>query len=382
VAKVTLLLSLFFGSNTAGFYLWQQPRARQQRLGQALLLLGALILGANMALLGQMFHLAGSASALLLVWGLGVLVIAYGLQLTPLGVLAILLIGLGYWQGVLGIPEDSWSLLALEHMPLLTSLLLVPLAYWCRSQAIFVLSVTLGIAALEVNLLAALKVFPRSPGWIATVMFVLPPALLWSYNDWLWPAVSIRFQSVARGLALLFLSLLFYIASFYGAWTSSWAQANAQSLSSWAPLLDVGFLIALTIFQWLALRRQGRGQPSRAWGWTTKGIACLLVVTAIIPLWHLEISPISVLAVVILNGLLFLLASSLIHAGLTQGERRTFWGGIVLLALQILSRLLEYETGLLIKSFVFLLCGTAVIVIGLRFERHLATLKTTTGNSP
>jgi uncharacterized membrane protein len=335
-----------------------------------------------MALLAQMFHLAGSGAALLLAWGLGVLVMAYGLQLATLGVLAILLIGLGYWQGVLGIPEESWSLLALEHMPLLTSLLLVPLAYWCRSQAIFVLSATLGIAALEVNLFEALKVFPRSPGWIATVMFVLPPALLWSYHDWLWPAVSIRFQSVARGLALLFLSLLFYFASFYGAWASSWAQASAPSLSNWAPLLDVGFLIALTTFQWLSLKRQGRRQASGEWGRTTKGFACLLVVTAIVPLWHLQISPIPVLAVVILNGLLFLLASSLIHAGLTQGERRTFWNGIVLLALQILSRLLEYETGLLVKSFVFLLCGTAVIVIGLWFERYLATLKITKGDSP
>lgn len=380
-AKVTLLLSLFVGINVAGFYLWRQPRARQQRLGQFFLLLGALILGANMALLAQMFHVGGSIYGLLLAWGLGVLVMAYGLQITTLGGLALLLTGLGYWQGVLVSEGDSWYRLLLAHMPLLAGLLFVPLAYWCRSSAIFVLGVTLGIAALEVNLLVALEIFNRSPGWIVALIFVLPPALLWGYNDWSWPRVSIRFQSLARRLALLFLSILFYIASFYGLWTGPWTASSIQSPSNWAALLDVGLLMALTIFQWLSLMRQGNRQASRHGGRTTH-VACLLVITAFVPVWHLDVSPIPIFAVVIFNGLLFLLASSLIYVGLAQGERRTFWSGMVLLTLQILSRLLEYETGLLIKSFVFLFCGTAVVVTGLWFERHLATLKITKGNTP
>ena len=95
--KVTLLLSLFIGVNIAGFYLWRQRDGGKQRLGHGLLILGALILGANMALMGQMFHIGGSLYQLLLAWAVGVLAMAYCLSLTSLGVLSIILVILGYW---------------------------------------------------------------------------------------------------------------------------------------------------------------------------------------------------------------------------------------------------------------------------------------------
>jgi hypothetical protein len=43
---------------------------------------------------------------------------------------------------------------------------------------------------------------------------------------------------------------------------------------------------------------------------------------------------------------------------------------MVLLILGIISRMLEYNTGLLAKSIVFALCGIGVIGAGLWFERH------------
>ncbi|WRH68570.1 MAG: DUF2157 domain-containing protein [Planktothrix sp. GU0601_MAG3] len=102
--KVLLLLSLFIGVNTTGFYLWKQPSdslevGRKQKLGQGLLIFGALILGANIALMGQIFHQSGSTHELFLVWGIGVLLMSYSLQLTSLGFLGLLLYGIGYWTG-------------------------------------------------------------------------------------------------------------------------------------------------------------------------------------------------------------------------------------------------------------------------------------------
>ncbi|NER32437.1 MAG: DUF2157 domain-containing protein, partial [Symploca sp. SIO1C4] len=94
--KVTLLLSLFIGINTIGFYLWRrQTNLWQRRLGKALLFLGALVLGANMAVISQMFYQNEQLYQWYLVWGLGVLVMAYSLRLTWLGILSVLLIGLG-----------------------------------------------------------------------------------------------------------------------------------------------------------------------------------------------------------------------------------------------------------------------------------------------
>ncbi|MEK0189760.1 DUF2157 domain-containing protein, partial [Microcoleus anatoxicus] len=82
-ARVALLLSLFVAVNAAGFYLWRIPpsrsknsnpnipltKGRNKLLGEGLLLLGSLILGANMALMAQMFHIGGSAYGLFLAWG-------------------------------------------------------------------------------------------------------------------------------------------------------------------------------------------------------------------------------------------------------------------------------------------------------------------------
>ncbi|MEY2856499.1 MAG: hypothetical protein RLZZ74_808, partial [Cyanobacteriota bacterium] len=54
--KVLLLLGLLIGTNWGGFYLGRSANQRQSRLGQGLLLLGALTFGANLGLMSQMFH--------------------------------------------------------------------------------------------------------------------------------------------------------------------------------------------------------------------------------------------------------------------------------------------------------------------------------------
>ncbi|NES69065.1 MAG: DUF2157 domain-containing protein, partial [Okeania sp. SIO2D1] len=86
---------------------------------------------------------------------------------------------------------------------------------------------------------------------------------------------------------------------------------------------------------------------------------------------HLSINEIPQIATFIINIEMFLLAAGLIRIGLMRGIRGGFWGGLVLLTLQIICRTFEYNTGLLLKSFVFILCGVGVIAAGLWFERHL-----------
>ena len=381
--KVTLLLSLFIAVNVAGFYLWKRPVIetrhgtflhQQQQLGQGLLLFGSLILGANMALMSQMFHINRSGYELFLSWGLGVLAMAYSLRLNSLGVLAILLIGLGYLKGVhlSAQREFSWLGLMLEHMPLIASLMLVPLAYWCRSQAIFILAAILVVISLELNI-AALGSLRSSRGWSEAIAFTLTPALLWAYRD-LWPSSSSLFQPIARNLALLFLSITFYTFSFHLPWEATSAQPHDQFPVNWLPLIDVVLLSGLTAFSCLHFAYSTISRPSRRdVDLNTKFVVYSIAITSVVFLWHFGFRPIPVIAVTIFNGLLFLIAAGLIHHGLSQEQRSSFRSGIVLLALQILSRLLEYDTGLLFKSLIFLLCGVGVIAAGLWFERHLST---------
>jgi uncharacterized membrane protein len=375
--KVILLLSGFVGINTAGFYLWRRPTEGWQRpLGQGLLVLGALVLGANMALMSQMFHQSGLLYQLYLVWGLGVLAMAYCLRLTLLGMLSALLIGLGYLTSLWGssefgtLGEFSWLRLMVQYMPVLGGLMFIPLAYWCRSRWMFRIALVAMVFSLEASLIRLDVV--GSSGWMAAIACALPPALLWAYSDSLWkiPPTAESFDGIARNLAVTFLSLLFYILSFLGIWnTPSDLSADVSSKLPLPLLLDILLLSGLTLWEW------GRLLVLRRVNLPTSVVAGMIILSAFVPYWHLNISRSPTVAVLIFNLLLFLLAVGLIREGLSQGQRRLFWGGMVLLTLQIFSRMLEYNTDLLFKSFVLLLCGLGVIAAGLWFERYVRTMR-------
>lgn len=389
--KAILLFSCFVGVNAAGFYLWRKPSTHggQQRLGQGLLLLGALLLGANLGLMSQMFHQSGNWYELLLVWGLGVAAMAYSLRLAPLGVLALILVCLGYavsWGSSSIWREISGTSLVIQHLPLVVSLVFVPLAYWCRSRVIFGLSAI----AIAVSLTFNLKPYTAwSVGWILAIAFVLPPALLWSYSTDLWQIpprgrqrLSSRFspsggaahldafQPISRSLAVWFLSILFFVFAFRGWWDSN-PSNDAIRLQdwSWFPLIDAVILAIVAGLGWFQLQSQFRlGHPQER-RINSGAIAVFLLVTALLLIAHTSLIQVSVLLVLAFNAMLFLLALGLIGDGLALAHRSTFWGGMVLLILGIISRTLEYDTGLLLKAIVFAVCGVGVILAGLRFER-------------
>jgi uncharacterized membrane protein len=397
--KVLMLLTLFVGVNALGFYLWKQllslPIAgqAQQRFGHGLLLLGALILGANMALMGQIFHHSGSAYALCLIWGLGVAAMAYSLRLVSLGVLAILLMGIGYWLGI----QELFSVdvlprlgLMMQNMPIVAGVLFVPLAYRCRSKVLFGLAAIAVISSFLVVLTDLGWLFNKMQGVVGAIAFTLPPALLWSYDDGIWQRPWQRlaslprpkpFRAIAQPLALVYLSGLVYLMSYHYWWTEGGSQASVspqpQLANTGLSLLlnsNLLFLIGLTLVQWFYRVRMGQGITRWRLSKNDGVMLVVLLVIAGVALWHWNVSPIMAIATFTFNVLLFLIATGFLREGLAEGQRRLFWSGMVLLTLQVLSRMLEYDTGLLLKSLVFLLCGIAVIVIGLWFERHVRVL--------
>ncbi|KKD35544.1 MAG: DUF2157 domain-containing protein [Limnoraphis robusta] len=374
--KIILLLSLFIGVNTSGFYLWRSDSqtGKTKRLGEGLLIFGAISLGANISLMAQMFHIGGSPYGLFLVWGLGVLAMAYSLRLTSLGILSILLLGIGYWSGVSNIffPGELTGLeFLLVHIALVTAVLFVPLAYWCKSRSIFIIAVLLIVPALEMNIAALLR--QNFSSELMTVGFILPPALLWSYDDSLFPPIHSRpFRSDARSLAIWFLGIVFFLFSFRGFGTSffSFNYNESMQVQGFNFILDVLLFGGLTIWQWLYLAKPHHS--SQRWGLdeVSSAIAIILGVTTLVSYRYQTLD--SSLSTLIFNILLFLLAAGSIRIGLGQGKRGTFWGGMILLTLQIVSRTFEYNTELLFKAFVFVLCGVGVILAGLWFERHLS----------
>ncbi|CAD5933195.1 DUF2157 domain-containing protein [Planktothrix rubescens] len=379
--KVILLLSLFIGVNATGFYLWQQPSdsfevGRKQKLGQGLLLFGALILGANIALMGQIFHQSGSVYELFLVWGIGVLAMSYSLQLTSLGFLGLLLYGMGYWSGASNLysPQPFSILhLFLEHTPLIAGFLFIPLAYRCQSRVLFIMTLLILIPALQISILPLLN-SDLPEGLIFAIMFIFTPALLWSYDDILWPMIDSRpFQPSARTLSIIQLSIVFFGLSFNGVWNDLLQNnSNNSVFMSNFLLIDFYIFLGIVLWQWFQLIKPGAIHPNR-WGFdsVTSVIAGFLGLTGFIFFWHLQINLIPEIATFLFNVQMFTLATGLIRIGLAQTQRFAFWGGMILLVTQIMSRTFEYNTELILKAFVFTLCGVGVILAGLWFERHL-----------
>jgi uncharacterized membrane protein len=370
--RVALLLSTFLGVNGLGFYGWRQPAesSRWHRLGHGLLLLGAVLLGANIGLMSQMFHQSGDLFELLLVWGLGVGAMAYSLRLSSLGLFSLLLVGLGYvlsWGRSTVWQEWSTTALLIQHMPLLVAVVFVPLAYWCRSR------VLLGFSGLTL----ALSFMANSQlywiwhqGWLMAVALVLPPALLWSYTDRIWhhTADPDWFDPILRQVALWFLGALFYILSFRYGWQYPPSLSDSwNTLWDWPLLLDTSILAVIAGLGWAQLRYEILSRWGRTQAVNSALIALLLLITATLVIGK---DHLGVMAALGFNILLFTLALGLVRDGLTLTQRSTFWGGMGLLVLGILSRSLEYNTGLILKSIVLVACGVGILAAGLWFERR------------
>ena len=398
--KFILLMSLFLSTAITGFYTWRQPlvamsqgkkpQRSKRLLGEVLLILSALILGATLMLMAQIFNISSSTSELFLTWGFGVLVMAYGLSLTSLGVLAIVLIQIGYWMGLgdfISAGDTTWTKLAVKHMSLLSWLLFVPLAYFCRSRWIFGLGVVAFTISLQYSLdPLPLQNFTDAISWVASLALGLPPALLWSYDDLLFPSINYRlFKPVARSLALVCFAIVFYLLSFRWQWQPSSYGYNSlttptavfQSL----PIVDLGVLSGLAALQWLFLLRHRNNSTKREPFFTISVIIAFLSFIVIVPFWHQAINRITELAVFIFNILLAMLAWGLMQEGIKLNGRRLFWSGMLLFTLQIVSRILEYDTGLLFKSLVFILCGSGLLFGGLWFERHVSSKSSSSGKN-
>ncbi|MFP4222133.1 MAG: DUF2157 domain-containing protein [Phormidium sp.] len=372
--KVILLMVTFFAINTIGFYLWRSPAKNGvQKLGAALLLLGGLTLGANISLVSQMFHQTGELYQLCLVWGFAVWVMALSLAMPTLSVLSLLLVGFGYLRGTLDaiyVSDLSLYQLVIVHMPLLSLVLFLPLAHRSHSRLTFGLGALLFSQSFFINLTAIAT-------WKLEVAIVVPAALLWAYSaqsprKWIEPS----FQAIARNLALIWLAVTFYIFSF-NTWASISTMPDLFRLS-WGLHVMADFLVcsSLAIWLWLKLgRRLANFSLTQERSLNTGVILIMLLLTGGSLYIHLNLTPLVILGPLLFNILFFVISIAAIRDGLALGSRRSFWSGMILLIIGIMTRTLEYNTGLITKAIVFAACGVGVILAGLWFERNIEQTK-------
>ena len=97
VQKVLLLVSSTFGAYFAGYYFKYQKR-NLPNVGASLIFLGALLFGATLFLIAQMYHINANNHTLVLIWILGILPLVYGFNSLPIAGLCSLLFYL--WIGL------------------------------------------------------------------------------------------------------------------------------------------------------------------------------------------------------------------------------------------------------------------------------------------
>ncbi len=370
-AKLALLLSVFLSVNCVGFWLWRsRDRGGRHKLGAALLLLGSLLLGANIGLVSQMFHQSGPLYQLLFVWSAGVWCMAIALAMPALAILSVLLAGSAYLPALLDLapadPLDLWQSAAL-HLPLLGLLLFVPLVHRSRSAVAGFLT-----GVLLAGSLVGSALIPQT--WASECALILPSALLWGYGcqpEARWTQSG--WQAIARSLAVIVLAGLLYGLSF-----NLWRDFQLDSLATrtaWSWQVGIDFAIATALTLWLWGRGRDRWQRLQFWrqplALNSGSIALALLVTVAAIALHLHVVALPVLAPVLFNALFFSLAIAAIRDSLAVGSRLTFWGGTALLVLGIATRTLEYNTSLTLKALVFAICGVGIIVAGLWFERNV-----------
>ncbi|MCS7030262.1 MAG: DUF2157 domain-containing protein [Gloeomargarita sp. SKYG116] len=350
ITKLILLIALLVVTNTLGFYLWQHTSSLR-RLGQGILLTAGLVLGAVIALVAQTFNLSGPWYGLFFAWSLGVLVMGISLRWQPLGMMGFVLLLLGY-IGYLTMRDASSEVnLLAEGMPYF-AILFVPLAYWFNSRAIFVV----------ITLLWLLSVGKALAGPLA---LPLPAIILWGYGEsWqldrlanrLFPTAG-TLQPVARAMSVVLLSLGLFIYSFQFSWDGLSREVSRNKYVG--PLLLI--LATYVILHQLLTRREAR----------TVGFLSMAVLFTGVSLGGLGTEH-GRWYVLVVNLLLLVYSLALMRVGINQLRRGVFWLGMVLLSLQIVSRMFEYNTGLLWKAIGLGLCGLALIGAGVGFERRLA----------
>jgi hypothetical protein len=360
--KIIMLVSAMLVVHIAGFCLWQ-IRDAYPKLGHTLVLLGTLIFGANISLIAQIFHIHENAFNGFFAWSVGAVVIAYALRSVPNAVLAVVTFGI-YAIGNL---MDNSDLPAAGFSPLIAMVLFVPFIYYTRSGWVLVLTLLLLAVLIPCNLTwhdYMYRYYSDFPSeWLFSIGLALAGFLFFSWGMLSrQKETSIFISAPAWMFGVLCSSVMIYLCSFFGFCQELTRRGNKFSVFTLSGIsITAGIVLAISVGLFLmSIRKRS------IWILTALQvlIAAILAMVIALPLFPYTIAFVA--------NLLFLLMIILLFcAAFTFEDRRVFWAAVLMAALLILSRTLEYETELLIKAVIFTACGVGLIVAGVLFERFL-----------
>jgi uncharacterized membrane protein len=347
--KLVLLLSALLAFHTIGFWLWHSKNWR--RLGHALIFCGCLVFGANIGLVAQIFHVSSNWYGGFLGWAIGSLVMAWAIRSWIIGVLVL---GTSFVWFV-GFQNDYDQAAAVY--PLILTIALLPLGWIIRSRVLY--------AGTLLGIILAACVLAGFQGSARQLLFTMASGgmLMWALGEFHRVSEWRReFANITQGLGLGLLAVTAYVWSFNGFWSAS---VFGPMRSLWA-FLFFSLAIAYSLLTW------GRAKQTQLL--LTGGVLLaggILCASALVSGGSANSSEGDFLFTLTTNLAALIVAAIIIGVGLIDERRLAFWLGSLYLVLLILSRFLEYETSLLLKSAAFLACGVTVIIAGISYEQYL-----------
>lgn len=345
-------LTLMALLDVAGYSLWRQEATR--RRGSALLLAGAMMIGANIGLMAQWFQVGGAGWGLFLGWSLGALAMALALQHGAIAALATVAM-----LGVLfSAPETSqWV------YPWAFAGVFLPVAVWCRSRLAFQVAL--------VGVLAATLALASWAGVAGVTLTIALDALaLWALAVW----HETHQARPVRGADAL--DSLWHVTS-----PRLIAVVGLVGILEWWSFRDIGQLLADS---WRGLDGPA-GVSLGAWGLVSLAAWAFTLPRRYHPPLHSGLGLVAAglvgLMVVASHGLSVVLPANLLLGaatlalawyGLTVAMRDWFWVGFLGFGLQVLARFLEYESDLVWKASVFMVWGLVIAAAGWWLDRRLA----------
>jgi uncharacterized membrane protein len=347
--KLALLFSALVGLHTLGFWLWHSKNWR--RLGHALIFCGCLVFGANIGLVAQIFHISSNWYGGFGAWALGSLVMAWAIRSWLIGVLALVTSFIWF----LGFQSDYDQ--TASAYPLILAIALLPLAWIIRSRVLY--------AGTLLGVLVAACVLAGYQGSGKQLSFTMAAGgmFMWTLgelhraSEW-----RMEFANITAGLGLGLLAVTAYVWSFHDLWDAS---VFGPMRLLWA-FLFLSLSIAFSFLMW------GRARQTQRL--LTAGVLLaggILCTSSLVSGASANRSNEEFLFTVTTNLAALILAAIIVGVGLIDERRLAFWLGSLYLVLLILSRFLEYETSLLVKSAAFLACGVTVIIAGISYEQYL-----------
>lgn len=351
--KVGLLLAALVGFHAAGY--WLRERRGWSQLGHALIFCGCLVFGANIGLFAQIFHISGDWYGGFFAWALGSLVMAWAARSWLMGVLTLVVSFLWF----AGFANDHHVHAATVY-PFALAATLLPLAWQVRSRVLYVLAF-LGI----VGALGTLAGEDGNAARFVMLAFALGGLMMWAIGEWhRVSGVHAEFGNITAGLGLAALALTAYSWSFHYLWQHP--SHHQQHGYFWAIPVALAGLTALALLTHIWSAESARKERLSLQFGVLMAALLLAGCAGLSFIWSGATLP-----TVGTNVAALVLAAVAVWNGIVAERRIAFWLGSVFALLLIITRFLEYETSLLVKSAAFIACGVAVMLSGAAYERYL-----------